>query len=124
MTNDQSAEQQLLETGIVVPVTLLDEVVIPGADGGEFSVRLEVSFEDEDSPPDDRADIVEWGAFGFLYTIAVLSFADARPRGASEIDYVDADEFRVSDLLAGLSFVSFRQGCMNSAAVADSGSWR
>lgn len=36
--------------------------------------------------------------------IGVLSFADARPRGSSEIDYVESDDFGIADLLAGLEF--------------------
>ena len=43
-------------------------------------------------------------ALGFLFAIGVLSFADARPRGLSEIEYVESDDFRVSDLVAGLKF--------------------
>ena len=36
-------------------------------------------------------------AFGFIYSIAVLSFADARPRGTYDIDFEDDDEFSVQD---------------------------
>ncbi len=48
--------------------------------------------------------MVEWGAFGFLFVIGALSFHDARPRGASEMDYQEDDEFRVGDFLTGLQF--------------------
>ena len=75
-----------------------------GADEREFALRLTLSFDDEDSPEEDRADVVEWGALGLLFAIGVLSFADARPRGLSEIEYVESDDFRVLDLLAGLKF--------------------
>ena len=34
----------------------------------------------------------------------MLSFADARPRGFSDREYVERDEFRVSDFLAGPKF--------------------
>ena len=77
---------------------------MPGADEGEFALRLALSLEDEDSPEEDRADVAEWGALGFLFVIGVLSFADARPRGFSEREYVEYDEFRVSDFLATLKF--------------------
>lgn len=87
-----------------MPVRILEESVIPGADEGEFALRLALSFEDEDSPEEDRAEVVEWGALGFLFVIGVLSFADARPRGLSGAEYVESDEFRVSDFLAGLKF--------------------
>jgi hypothetical protein len=87
-----------------VPVRLVGQSVTPGADGGEFALRLELSFANEDSPEKDRADVVEWGAFACLFVIGVLSFADARPRGYSEVEYVEQHEFCVADLLAGLKF--------------------
>ena len=104
MSEERSAGEALLRIGAAVPVRLLSESLTPGADEGEFALRLELSFADEDSPEEDRADVVEWGAFGFLYAIGVLSFADARPRGLSEREYVESDEFCVADLLAGLKF--------------------
>jgi hypothetical protein len=104
MNEDYDAGEALLRTGTIVPVRIVEESVIPGTDEGEFALRLAFSFDDEDSPEDDRADVVEWGALGFLFAIGVLSFADARPRGASELEYAEADEFRVTDLLAGLKF--------------------
>jgi hypothetical protein len=104
MSEDRSAGEGLLRTGVIVPVRIVEESVMPGADEGEFALRLALSFDDEDSPEDDRADVVEWGALGFLFVIGVLSFADARPRGFSGAEYVERDEFRVADFLAGLKF--------------------
>ncbi|MGH8703614.1 MAG: hypothetical protein ACREVR_20875 [Burkholderiales bacterium] len=104
MSDDRSAGEALLRTGVIVPVRIVEESVMPGADEGEFALRLALSFEDEDSPEEDRADVVEWGALGFLLAIGVLSFADARPRGLSEREYIESDDFRVADLLAGFKF--------------------
>lgn len=104
MNEDYDAGAALLRTAAIVPVRIVEEQVIPGTDEGEFALRLTLSFDDEDSSEDDRADVVEWGALGFLFVIGVLSFADARPRGASELEYAAVDEFRVSDLLTGLKF--------------------
>jgi len=104
MNDDRSAGEALLQTGVIVPVRIVEESVMPGADQGEFALRLALSFEDEDSPGEERADVVEWGALGFLFAIGVLSFADARPRGGSEREYVESDDFRVADFLAGLKF--------------------
>ena len=104
MSDDRSAAEALLRTGAVVPVRILEESVVPGPDDGEFGLRLALSFDDEDSPEEDRADVVEWAALGFLFVIGVLSFADARPRGFSGRDYLEDDEFRVSDFLATLKF--------------------
>ena len=35
-----------------------------------------------------------------LVSIAILSFVDARPRGMSDIDFEDEDEFSVKDFLS------------------------
>jgi len=44
------------------------------------------------------------GVRGFLFVICALSFDDARPRGVSEMHYIEHDEFRISDLLTALIF--------------------
>ena len=69
-----------------------------------FALRLELSFADDESPEEDRADVVEWGALGFLFALGVLSFADARPRGFSEAEFNPNDEFRLADFVAALKF--------------------
>jgi hypothetical protein len=94
MSQDRGAGEALLRTGVIVPVRILEESVMSGANEAEFALRLTLSFEDEDSPEEDRADVVEWGALGFLFAIGVLSLADARPRGPSEIEYIESDDFR------------------------------
>jgi hypothetical protein len=104
MSEERRAGYALLRIGAAVPVRIVEESVMAGADEGEFALRLELSFDDEDSPEEDRAEVVEWGALGFLFVIGVLSFADARPRGYSGAEYVERDDFRVEDLVAGLSF--------------------
>src|SRR5206468_351606 len=53
---------------------------------------------------EDRADVVEWGALGFLFAVGVLSFADARPRGYSDAEFDPNDEFRLADFVAALKF--------------------
>jgi hypothetical protein len=39
-----------------------------------------------------------------MFALAVLSFADARPRGVSDMHFADGDEFTVADLLAHLRY--------------------
>jgi hypothetical protein len=104
MSDDTAAAAELLRTGVIVPVRIVEEVVTPDPDGGEFGLRLDLSFDDEESDEENRAEVVEWGALGFLFVIGALSFYDARPRGGSEIDYREGDEFRVGDFLACLQF--------------------
>ena len=104
MSHDHAAAEALLRTGVLVPVRVVEEMVTPGSDEGEFGLRLSISFDNDEIPEEDRVEVVEWGAFGFLFVIGALSFHDARPRGASEIDYRDDDEFRVGDFLECIGY--------------------
>jgi hypothetical protein len=47
---------------------------------------------------------VAWGAIPLLYAIGALSFGDARPRGSSEINYQERDEWRIADMVQRLHF--------------------
>lgn len=95
---------RLLEVGVAVPFRVVKEEVLPAPDEAEFGMRLTLQLEDPDDPADDAQDVVEWGALGFLFVLALLSFADARPRGFSESEYSEADELRLADFLDGLTF--------------------
>jgi hypothetical protein len=98
-----SAAHRLLETGTAVLFRVVDTHTELSPDKENVFVRAELIFEDddEDTHPEE---IVEWAAFGFLFTLAALSFHDARPRGTSEIEYLPNDEFTVADFLDSLSF--------------------
>ncbi|HEX6006182.1 MAG TPA: hypothetical protein VFZ14_19480 [Burkholderiales bacterium] len=102
--DDHQAAHELLRAATAVPFTVTAHEVIPGSDEGEFALRLELSFADEESPEEDREDVVEWGALGFLFAVGVFSFADARPRGFSEVEFNPNDEFRLADFVAALKF--------------------
>lgn len=67
-------------------------------DKENIHVRVDLAFEVEEEDG-DPADVVEWAAFGFIFVLAVLSFADARPRGLSEVDYSAKDDLTVADFL-------------------------
>ena len=99
---DRSAGMHLLEKGMLVDFQILDVQVVPGSDDAEFGVRvnLRLGAHDDEDPSD-----VEWGGLGFCFVLAVLSFADARPRGASEMDYEEGDQITLLDFLEGFSFV-------------------
>jgi len=47
-------------------------------------------------------DDVPWAAVPLIYAVSAQSFADARPRGSSDIDYLEKDEWRFADLLPRL----------------------
>jgi hypothetical protein len=50
-------------------------------------------------------DTAEWGAFGFIFFLGVLSFAEAKPRILSALEYEEKDEFTLADFIEGLRFV-------------------
>src|SRR5512144_2112968 len=102
--DDRQAAHELLRAATAVPFTVTAHEVIRGTDEGEFALRLELSFADEESPEEDRADVVEWGALGFLFAVGVLSFADARPRGSSDAGFEPNDEFGLAAFVAALKF--------------------
>lgn len=95
---------RLLETGVAVPFRVVKEEVLPSADASEFGMRVTLQLEDPEDPEEDAQDLVEWGAFAFLFVLALLSVADARPRGFSENEYSETDELRLADFLDGLTF--------------------
>ena len=98
---DISAGKHLLKNGSLVEFKILDTQVLPGFDDAEFGFRIDLRLGEEE----DDSDEVEWGGLGFCFVLAVLSFADARPRGASEIDYQEDDQITLTDFLEGFSFV-------------------
>jgi hypothetical protein len=100
-TDDRSAGMHLLEKGTLVDFKILDVQVMPGPDDAEFGLRIDLRLGGDDEDSSD----VEWGGLGFCFVLAVLSFADARPRGASEMDYEKDDQITLVDFLGGLSFV-------------------
>jgi hypothetical protein len=93
---DRAAGFDLLQTGTVVEFNIAKTQIHEGPDGGEFSVEIELEF--PLNPETDESDL-DWGGFGFLFVIGTLSFADARPREASVLHYVERDEFTVGDFI-------------------------
>lgn len=47
---------------------------------------------------------VEDGALALIFAIAALSFRDARPRGTSDVDYTERDDWTLEDLCRHLRF--------------------
>ena len=94
---------KLIETATLVSFDIIEEDTQPSADGEETCVRIQLLLGEEEEDSERTAD-VEWGAFGFIFALAVLSFRDARPRGASGMHYEDNDEFSVADLMENLRY--------------------
>jgi hypothetical protein len=101
---------ELIETGSLVSFRIVEEEVLAALDEAEFGMRLLLRFvseEDKDDQNEDSVpeDIAECGAFGFMFVLGVLSFAEAKPRNMSSVDYHEKDEFTVADFIEGLRFV-------------------
>jgi len=101
---------ELIKTGSLVSFRIVEEEVLAAPDEAEFGTRLLLKFVAEDGEDDQDEDEVaedtaEWGAFGFMFVLGVLSFAEARPRNVSSVDYHEKDEFTVADFIEGLRFV-------------------
>jgi hypothetical protein len=98
------AGYKLLQDGALVLFDVVETEVKPSVGDQETLVRIEIQMKDEDQQEDDECTTVEWGALGFIFALSVLSFADARPRGVSDMHFEDNDEFHVADLLAHLRY--------------------
>jgi len=94
---------RLIEDAQAVTLERRDVEIIEGPDPAEFAVHVRLTFAHD---PDLDESPLEWAAFGTLYTLAALSFADARPRGYSETGFRDDDAFMPSDLLDHLRYVN------------------
>jgi hypothetical protein len=100
-SNDRLAGYKLLETGVLVAFEITETHFEPSPNGGFARVAVQLGEVDEDG---ERSEDHEWGALGFIFCIASLSFHDARPRGVSGMDFADRDELTVADLHDGLRF--------------------
>ncbi len=93
-----TAAHKLLEAGALVAFEVMESDIKATAGGDALVSRVELQLGD-----DDGSD-AEWGALGFVFALAVLSYHDARPRGSSHIDFEEDDEFNVADLFDCLRF--------------------
>jgi hypothetical protein len=101
--DDRSAGFALIETGTLAKFEVTSTQAEPSPDGDTVFVRIEMQLGEPGE--DDGEEEVEWAAFGFMFVLSLLSFNDARPRGYSEKEYLEGDEFTVADFFAGLRFV-------------------
>src|SRR2546427_12481571 len=85
MQQDEPIEHELLRNAVAAEVTVTNTDVSPTSTGDRF-VRIEGRLGDDESSD------VEWAAVGFIYAIGVLSFAAARPRGVSGMDFEEHEE--------------------------------
>ncbi len=101
---------ELLKTGTLVSFRVVTEEVLNApADDAEFGLRVQLQFVAEDEEEGDEDEVAEntaeWGSFGFMFVLGVLSFAEAKPRNTSVLEYEEKDEFRLADFIERLRFV-------------------
>lgn len=96
MSTKRAAGHKLLEQAVGLDLEVTATDIQPTTDHKDSVVRIELQYAD----PED----VEYSALGVIFALGVLSFAGAVPRGASEIDFKDHDEFGVVDLVELLRF--------------------
>lgn len=101
--SERSAGHQLLKTASLVDFRIGEPDIQACTDGENLALTVDLVLSAD--ADEDPADIAEWASFGLIYALAALSFADARPRGASGMDFTENDEFTVGDLFDCLRFV-------------------
>lgn len=96
--NEEPIERELIRSAACVDIKVTKTEKQPTS-GDDFFVRIDGRFgEDED-------DDVEFAGMGFIYSVSLLSFADARPRGVSDMNFVKGDEWTMADVLRHFRFV-------------------
>ena len=101
---DEPIEHELLQNAVVAEVTVTSTDVSPTSTGDRY-VRIGGRL------GDDEENHVEWAALGFIYALGVLSFAAARPRGVSGMDFEQHDQWTAADLLRHLRYEHGRLVC-------------
>jgi hypothetical protein len=100
---EPAIEYELLRQATLAEIVVADTGINPTS-ADDRHVRIEGRLgleEDEDGEPANDA---EHYAFGFIYALGVLSFADARPRGGSGMHFEENDDWAVGDMLRRLRF--------------------
>lgn len=88
-------EYQLVHDATLWDFDVTSTEIAPTVGNEDFMVRIEMQVEE---------DGVEHMAFPVIFTLAMLSFHDARPRGVSGNWFEDEDQLTATDMLRHLAF--------------------
>ena len=104
MEPDEPIEHTLLRNAVVAEIMVTSTDIIPTSTGDRH-VRIEGRL------GGDEESHAEWAAVGFIYALGELSFAAARPRGVSGMDFEAHDQWTAADLLQHLRYERGRLVC-------------
>ena len=98
MENGKSFRYQLLSETIGIPIEIIsnDYEEIPAVED-TVSTYQEIVFQIKEDEPDD------W-AIGVLFTLSLMSFSFAAPRGMSEIYFIPDEDWRLEYFLQGIRY--------------------
>jgi len=96
-TPEAPIEHDLLRTATCVEIKVTKTEKQPTT-ADDWHVRIEGRIGDEEN------DDVEFAGMGLIYVLGLLSFADARPRGYSEADFISTDEWTAADMVRHFRF--------------------
>lgn len=91
--SEMPIEHELLDNVIALDLEVVDTLVEPIGDGARVRIVMQ-----------DDPDVLGSCAWGLIFALGALSFADARPRGDSDLDYVARDAWKVDDMVRHLRF--------------------
>lgn len=100
MSDELPIEYELLKDVVALNLKVLDTKIEHFMD----NTHVKIVMQDVDEEEDENSNAIESCAWGLIYALGVLSFADARPRGVSDMHYVEKDEWHVGDMLRHLRF--------------------
>jgi hypothetical protein len=93
-------EYELIATAVALELHVASVKKEPTT-ADDWHLRIEGQLSKDAEEAEDH---VEWGAIPLIYVLGVFSFADARPRGYSEIHYSKDDDWTAADMLRHLQF--------------------
>ena len=91
--SELSIEHELLDNVIALDLEVVDTVI---EDLGD-ATRVRIVMQDD-------PDVLGSCAWGLIYALGALSFADGRPQGDSDLDYVARDTWKAEDMIRHLRF--------------------
>jgi hypothetical protein len=105
MSDELPIEYELLKDVVALNLKVLDTKIEHFMENTHVKIVMQdVDEEEEEEEEDQNSNVIESCAWGLIYALGVLSFADARPRGVSDMHYVEKDEWHVGDMLRHLRF--------------------